>query len=334
MITIPLLLALGGEAQAQDTSFFAGTILTDQTVDTLVDYRHTKGTQVTAESIDHFWSKEHSWALGARSPILLDRVQLSTVGELGSDLAWAYTLMGDVRLSDIASLRAGAIQDTEAVGGFVGGELHTDRFSLDADAWVLGRDSAIQGYIGGLPYEKLYLSLGGDYSQKKATLLGSWLGDGEFGVYSQVNADFASDSQSVKFLVADRFTLSRGAMDFKSHIFSGTKMREVTTGGVLDTWAPLDSKMTKRLALRVSGNNSPDNSSAEARAFVSSGDQLVAVGLGPILDASKGLETSAGFEVYAAVPKSPLEVWVDTSYNVNNGSFGPTKLYFGGNGQW
>ena len=115
-----------------------------------------------------------------------------------------------------------------------------------------------------------------------------------------------TDTNSGFAILADRFAMNRGALDFRNSLASGTRAE---TPFVLAGWAPPDGKLTQRLAL--TGKWSVDDKTATGQAKVyfrpDGGNLFVALGGNDQYDRATGDHTPTAIaDVFALVPGTPL----------------------------
>ncbi|HIH15035.1 MAG TPA: hypothetical protein HA294_00875 [Nanoarchaeota archaeon] len=331
-MTPTLLLLAIQTADAEDKTLFAGTVATEetQTLDTLIEYKQKDGLHLLTEGV--LTPEAQSLSLGVQSPCvktLLGNIQANGALDLSPD-AWAYTAYAQDYIGD-GSIRLGIIQDTDTLGAFLGGAYKHKFFSLDADLWHDGEDINGHGYAA-LVLDPLFFSLGGDPRQQKINGSLALVQPHAFGLYGDIAIDFENEAQSGKLFIADRSTITRETVDFFAHLTNGTEMRGVISGYILDSWGPFDAFRTERFGGAVRWSNTPDVFQVKTMMYAHPTDTFF-VGLGArdvytrsIGDHSLGVD----LEVYTAIPKTPLETWVNIDIDLETRQSN-LQLYLGGN---
>ncbi|MDP3728400.1 MAG: hypothetical protein Q8R18_03005 [bacterium] len=325
---IPIFTLTTAEAQ----SLFAGTVAIEQTqtLETLIEYKEPKGLHLLSETI--LASETQNFNFGAQSPLLetaLGDLQANVAGDFTPE-TWGYTAYAQDNIKE-GKVRIGLIQDQDTLGAFVGASQYAKFFSFDADIWYDGTNINGRGYTA-LVLDPVYFSVGGD--PRKQTINGSLalVRPHAFGMYGDLALDLENETQSGKVFLADKSTITRGTADFFAHMLNGTEMRAVTSGYILDSWAPFDANRTERFGGAVRWSNTSEVLSVKAMSYACP-TKAVFVGLG-VRDVytRSGEDHNLGIdlEVYTAIPKTPLETWASTDIDVETRQAN-LQLYLGGN---
>jgi len=325
-------------------SVFAGTLITQESIDTLLTYGHKNGATVNLEAVDNLWKDDpnHKISLGTRSPYFLDQL-LRTDGIINvtGDENWGYTAFLEAFPIRGLTLRGGAFQNsTDILGGFIGGRFANDFLTVDLDTWYEGNNQGnilgVHGYVAGaIPFRdagSLYLSVGGDIEKETLHTLTGWINPGGIGVLNRVTLDLEKESQSGLLWIADKSTFTKGKFDFKQHVWTGTEMQGIATDGVLNGWAPFTAYYTSNIGFAGSWNNSPARAGAEGMLYYRP-TEAVFIGLGAGDQFVKEVEKHNPFaraELYAKI-FGPLEAWINLPIDLNTGRMNPT-FYVGGSG--
>lgn len=326
---------------AQTQSMMAGSKSSekDKVIDTIIDYRNTNGAQITGEVFDKQWTAkpEEVVNIGLRSPKMLeDRIRLNGVVDFKQDFStWGYTAFGEGFLGQNLLVRTGSMQNSAQIkGGFVGAKFQDTRYTIDADVWHDGEKMDAKGFVATM-LGKVYLSAGGDFNQKYLTTLTGWIDQGKLGIFNKVVVDFNKEVQSGQLILADESTRDKAVFDFKQHVYSGSEMQGVVTGGVLNGWAPFDAYATERLALIVNWSNNKELVNIDVKGYWKPTTAFF-FGVGPKVTYDKKKEEykpALGLEIYATVPGTPLMSWADTSVDAKTGTMMST-VFVGGKGKF
>lgn len=329
---IPTLLSLAvSAAQAEDKTLFAGTVATEQTqtLDTLLEYKAPKGLHLLTEGVVS--PQIQTISFGIQSPIVQ-----TPVGNLQANAAtdlslnnWGYTAYLQDQKDD-GKVRAGVLQDPDTLGAFVGGSYVHRFFSVDADIWNEGKELNVQGYTAITP-GKWFLSLGGNPRQERLTTSVAYLNPHSFGLYADTVVDLAAQEQLGKVFLADKSTIKRPTADFLTHIVNRTEMRAVTTGFILDSWAPFDAYRTEHIGAALHWDNTRESFNLKTMGYARPAkDLFFGLGLRDIYTkATQAQSVGLDLEVYTKVPKTPLETWANTDIDLQTGQAN-LQLYVGG----
>jgi len=172
------------------------------------------------------------------------------------------------------------------------------------------------------------------YGSLDEKLVGSILSlrtPGGLGIYNLYTGTFAdTTSHSGKLVLADGFTYTSGDLNFRSHIYSGTEMRRVATGHILDSWAPFDADASTRFSLVTDWKVDTDLVKVAAVPFWRADGMFLGLGGGYEFDrVQKRHKPSVNLQVYAKVPETPLDAWASVTTDVRTGETTPT-VYVGG----
>ena len=175
---------------------------------------------------------------------------------------------------------------------------------------------------------KLSLSIGGNSNEKLVTTGMGWSNIGKFGLYNEAKFDIDNEVYTGKLFIGDKFTFTRQVFDFRNHVQSGTEMRRVTTGHVLDAWPPFDAFFSERFSFSFRWYHDKQSTNLDSRLFYRVSPQVfVGTGVSYIYD--KEHKPTIDLQVYSTIPKTPLELWVDFNINILTGKTTATA-YLGG----
>ena len=326
-------------------SLFVGSLVTGKakgtSLDHIVDYHHNNGAQVTVESIETPLAEPqtHALSLGVKTPFLVDRVRLGAV--VDSDVVfntWGYTGLVEVVAMPNFIVRAGAMQSSKGVlGGFSGAQFVQNYLTVDFDLWGSSGQFGAQGYVAGVipaGEKQVYVAVGGDLLKEQINLVAGLINPSGFGFFSRTQVDFLQKKQQGRVIMGSAFTFTRANFDFRSHILNNTEMRGVTTGYVLDGWAPLDGKATDgqngHIAASLDWSNDEKLVRGNATLYLRALPSLM-FGLGAGYGYNKVTgehnPTLSG-EIYAGIPGTPLDVWAQLQRNLRTGDI-DAKGYVG-----
>lgn len=352
--------------EEKDNSFFSGTVLSPGVVDSLTQYGHTSGAEASLEVIAQPWSAEPQLdlSIGARTPWAMQdsspRARVSGAVDLSPiNQTAGYTAFVELAPTKDLTIRAGSIGHSpttdlkEYVGGFGGLRVVAPHFTLDVDGWMSTQHGGVHGFaaVSGIgPNDSdrgLYLSVGGklraDLEQTlqegELNIVAGWIDKGSFGLYSQTRIDLLGESQEGTIIIAPHSTFTRGTFDFKSHIRSGTGMRGVSTGYILDGWAPFDASAGKDVVIALDWSHNASATSIGTRGYVTipGADLFVGAGVSgtyhPELEGKEQFDPVLTVEMHAAIPKTPLDAWGQVNVDLQTGEITPV-VYFGGAGSF
>ncbi|MBI2103149.1 hypothetical protein HYT55_04875 [Candidatus Woesearchaeota archaeon] len=336
---IAALLGTSAPARADEPnhSLFAGTLLNSGSLDTIIDYRHKNGAQVTVEETSRPWDQEVQNTLnsGLRTPRLLDgKARISGIADasLLDDTVqrWGATGLVEVFPVKQLTLRAAGLYNSQGInGGALGIKMATDQMTLDYDFGHTGTEAVAQGFAAYVINDQLYLSFGGVAREELLNFVVGWMNPDLLGVYTQTSVDLKNDTQRGKVLVADKFTYGKRTFDFKSHALNGTEMQRVATGGALNGWAAPDAYATKHCAATVNWSNGPAAAAVEATVFHWPTERVF-FGLGGknTYDKRSGEHTpSVSAEFYTKL-LGPVESWAKVDLDLDSGDLNAT-FYLG-----
>ena len=330
-------------------SLFGGRLETTDLVDIITDYRHDNGTQVTVENVTNKGETGSANALsvGLRSPRLFEgRVQLTEVMDFGfqsqEKTQWGHTDIIELFPLAVLSpqddhivLRGAFLQNSDGVLGVAGGlKIAVDYLTIDYDVGYDGSHSIVRGFAAYVHDNHLYIGLGGVKGEEVLNMVAGWINQKKWGVYSQTSVDLKQEAQSGKMIVADRSSYSKDDFDFRSHIFNGTGMERIATGGVLDGWAPPDAYASDRCSTVLKWSNDAKSTTVEDSVYYRPNeDWFVGVGGGDKYQ-KEGAEHSpfVSAELYVRL-FGPFESWGKMTVDLKNGST-DSVLYFGGMGKF
>jgi hypothetical protein len=352
--------------EEKDSSLFSGIVVSPGSIGSLTQYGHVSGAEASLELGIQPWSAEPQLDLsvGARTPWAMQgssqRARVSGAVDLNPTTQTAgYTAFVELAPTQDLTLRVGSIGHSPTtelekyVGGFGGVRVVAPNFTLDADGWMTTQHGGVHGFaavsgIGPQDADKgLYLSVGGklrvDLEQTlqegELDIVAGWIDQGAFGLYSQTRIDLLGESQAGTVLIAPHSTFTRGTFDFKSHIRSGTGMRGVSTGYILDGWAPFDSSAGEDVVIALDWSHDASATSIGTRGYVNipTVDMFVGAGFSgtyhPELDGKEQFDPVLSVEMHAAIPKTPLDAWGQVNVDLQTGEITPV-VYFGGAGSF
>ena len=318
MKTLLTALALNSGIARADT-LFTGSIINSGKADIITDYRNDNGAQATIEGIV---SEEKSIETGLRTPFVKD---FRLDGTLGLNDSWGYTTFVEKRFNE-SRLRAGVMQSPELFGGLVGGELNTEKITLDADIGLIDNVFEARGFVAIMPGE-VYLNVGGNLFERSLMSTQGLIRKG-FGFYNLVKIDVDGRSASGKLMIGDKFAMNRGNFDFRSQLKTGTELENVTTGTILASWPPFDAYCSDRFSFAGNWSVSEDAVSIIGELGYNI-DRKFMVTTGVSYDGDYG--TRLG--LLSSIPNTPFEVWLNGEYNLKDNSI-TTTAYVGGNWEW
>ncbi len=301
-----------------------------KTLDTLVDYRHDSGAQLSLENFSTPWNEKpaYNFNAGARSPKFINGLfRVDGVFDFNQKLdTWGYTAFAEAFPVKDLTVRAGAIQnDAKGIlGGFAGAKYIHPFFSVEGNLLHDGSKIGLTGYAS-TQLGNVYLSAGGNLQNSQLGTLTGWINPGKFGIFNKVFLDFEKDAQSGLFLVADKSTRDRSVFDFKQHVYTGAEMQGVATSGILDCWPAPDGMATDHLAGFVNWSNDASKTVVDGRLIYRPVPSLF-VGVGPKYryDKVQGQSNaSIETEVYAEIPGTPAFVYLTNGVDLRTGNYTP-----------
>lgn len=304
-------------AEEPKNRIFAGAIASEKSIDGLVNYTHSNGAQVAAEVLNkNLTDAQTYFSAGARTPKFFRKsLRLDAIADFDTKRNWAYTAFGEVFPNQDVTLRTGAIQSSNgSLGGFLGCNNSNSLGTFDIDIWYDGKKLGTQGYFAVKIGQNFYLSIGGNSNEKLVTTSIGWSNPGKFGFYNEAKFDIDNEIQTGKLFIGDKFIFTTQGFDFRNHFQSGTEMRRVTTGHVLDAWPPFDAFFSERFSFTFKWYHDKQSTNLDGRFFYRIMPQVfVGNGLSYIYD--KEHKPIIDLQVYSAIPRTPLEAWVD--FNIN-----------------
>lgn len=339
--------------EAPTQSLFTGSVISGEeeklTLDNIADYRNNNGAQVTIENFDTPYAEGGEIVnTGLRTPWIADTLRVSTAIDTvpksdlpGSD-TWAYTafLEGKMKFAGLdLLLRTGGFQNSkDLLGGFVGGKLVAPIGTIDFDSYMNKSQVELIGFASGIiPIQQgnIYLGFGGRTDDESIHLVEGYANPGGFGLFTKTDLDLKNDSQKGKVqIVPTGSVYSRETFDFKNHVFNGTEMQRVATGGILNGWPPFDGFAVDGIKgnwqIWMDWSNSQQSVSARGELLYRATPGLM-FGLGGGNVQDKTLEKNMPIvfgELYAAVPGTPLEGWLRSDYDLKTGKISP-QAYVG-----
>lgn len=326
------------EEVVEENSLFAGTIVDESTIDTVVHYKHDNGAQATGRLLVNPWMDNHTThtELAVRSP-KFSYFRLNAAAN-HDDPANAWSLVGFLEAFPIEELmlRAGYLQDSEdAIGGFLGGKFSNDFLTAAIELQHNSKEFDMNGYSS-LLLGKVYLSIGGNLGQKAINTIQGWIDPPNFGVYNQVRIDIDDKVQKGKLVIADKFNYTREKFDFRNLLYTGGEVSNYVGYVLAGVWAPFDAFMTDSISLVVNWQNDEKATNVRPQVFYRALEQGLFFGLGGNYHHDKSNDSHDGHvvaELYLAIPKTPLEAWTSTDINVKTGDIVPV-FYIGGSGEF
>ena len=150
-------------AEEPKNKIFAGTIASEKSIDTIINYTHSNGAQATAEVLNRSLASDSPtyFSIGARTPKFFRKsLRLDAIADFDTKGNWAYTAFGEVFPNQDVTLRAGAIQNSNgSLGGFLGCNNSNSLGAFDIDLWYDGKKLGTQGYFAFKIGPNFYLSL-------------------------------------------------------------------------------------------------------------------------------------------------------------------------------
>jgi len=313
-----------GAASAEQNKYFAGTLTNSEMSDTQIDFNRSDGTKIIGEALLTPWDKEDNekFALWANSPRFTD-ANLQVGGETAFDSTadtWGYMglIKGDV--SGDLSLRAGGFQRDDSEGGFAGLKYCNDDWTVDTDYTFDDGTHGVRGFAAG-SFNDFYVSVGGDLDQKTLTSVTGFDGRGEIGFYNLVKIDVDDNSQKGKFVLTEKHAKGKGVFDFKHHVYTGTEgmgLGNQLLPYLRGNWAPFDSSWTKGLGGRVNWDHNESSTNVDGIVYYNPGSVFFGIGGGDRVTSGDHDPVVKG-EIYAQIPGTPLEAWVDLNLHTETG---------------
>jgi len=351
IVALPVAVTIGsGDAEANPVPkatpnhLFAGTMGTvagDQTtpesdvkrsLDTLVTYGHDNGTKIHLLSENTLGSNALSG--GFKTPFFVDRVSLSGVANGNFDSGdESYLGMVEVDAGRGILVRGGVFHDSD-IGGFVGAKAGSKYFALDVEGWALESDMSARAFAAGnIPLKggwgSLYLGAGHDLSTDNLIGVLGWFNKGGTGAYAETKFNVETNASTGKVVITPfGSTFGKGKGDFRGHYLTGTNMNQYAS--VMDGWAPFDVMaadagtgnlvVVGKWAIESAGEGEVRD--VEGTVYWRPSESVfLGLGVGDMV--FKDDAPNARAELYAKIPKTPLEAWfqVDTSLKTGDTNF-------------